>query len=75
MMLAFILGLLISNSLIAVLTATGFISSTRARSVYVAIGAIAGAFSLVIGLYFLLGASGDLPSLEPMSALIGGGAD
>ena len=73
MMLAFIVGLLISNSLIAVLTAGGFISSTRAKSVYVVVGALAGTFSLVVGAYFLLGASDALPSLEPLTASLGGG--
>src|SRR5439155_17526360 len=42
MMLAFIVGLLISNTLIAVLSATGFISSSRAKTVYVLVGALAG---------------------------------
>src|SRR5438105_5054597 len=63
MMLAFIVGLLISNTTVAFLSATGFISSSRARPLYVAIGALAGAFSLLVGAYFLFGLSDHLPDL------------
>jgi len=76
MMISFIVGLLLSNGLIAFLTATGFISSARARPIYVAIGAFAGVFSLVVGLYFALGLSGQLPDLQEIFGFIGsrGGA-
>ena len=64
MMLAFIVGLLITNTLIVVVTASGFLASQARRRIYLAIGVVAGAFSLVIGAAFLLGIEGLLPSLE-----------
>jgi high-affinity nickel permease len=64
MMLAFIAGLVITNTAIVVVTASGFMASQARRRIYVAVGAVAGAFSLVIGAVFLLGIEGVLPSLE-----------
>jgi high-affinity nickel permease len=73
MMIAFIVGLLISNSIVVLITATGFIASRFRERLYVAIGVVAGTFSLVIGTVFLLGLDGQLPSLDPAS-LFGGGS-
>lgn len=64
MMAAFIIGLLISNSIVVFITATGFIASRFRQRIYVVIGVVAGTFSLVIGTIFLLGLDADLPSLE-----------
>jgi high-affinity nickel-transport protein len=64
MMLAFIVGLLITNTIIVVISASGFLASQARRTVYVVIGAIAGAFSLVVGTTFLFGVEDLLPSLE-----------
>lgn len=64
MMLAFIVGLLISNSIVVLLTATGFIASRFRQRLYVVIGVVAGTFSIVIGTVFLLGLDATLPSLE-----------
>jgi high-affinity nickel-transport protein len=64
MMLAFILGLLISNTVIIVITSSGFLASQNRQRVYVVVGAFAGAFSLVIGVVFLLGIEQMLPNLE-----------
>ncbi|MEO5704901.1 MAG: hypothetical protein ABIZ52_02035 [Candidatus Limnocylindrales bacterium] len=64
MMLAFIVGLLISNSIVVLLTATGFIASRFRQRLYVVIGVVAGTFSIVIGAIFLLGLDSTLPSLE-----------
>ena len=72
MMLAFILGLLISNSIVVLITATGFIASRIRQRLYVAIGVVAGTFSLVIGVVFLFGLDAQLPSLEAW--LFGGGS-
>jgi hypothetical protein len=63
MMLAFIAGLLITNSLIVVITATTFVASQLRQRIYVGVGVVAGAFSLVIGLLFLFQAEGVLPDL------------
>jgi high-affinity nickel-transport protein len=64
MLLAFVVGLLISNLAIVIISSVGFVASQTRERIYVAIGAVAGVFSLVIGLVFLLGVDGVLPSLE-----------
>jgi len=71
MLLAFVVGLLISNSIVVVVTASGFIASRFRERLYVAIGVVAGTFSLVIGAIFLLGLENRLPSLQAW--LFGGG--
>lgn len=63
---AFVLGLLLSNSLVAVVTATGFIGATRMRLAYVVVGVVAGTASLVIGSFFILGMGTALPDLEEL---------
>ncbi len=64
MMVAFIVGLLISNSVIVVVTATGFVASQLRQRIYVVVGVIAGLFSLVIGFLFLFEAQGVLPDIR-----------
>ena len=64
MMLAFVVGLVISNTLIVVISASGFLASQGRRQIYVIVGAIAGLFSLVIGAAFLFGFEDVLPNLE-----------
>ena len=66
MLLAFVLGLLISNFAIVVVSSVGFVASQTREMIYVAVGAVAGVFSLVIGTVFLLGLVGVLPDLESM---------
>ena len=72
MMVAFIIGLLIANSIVVLITATGFIASRLRERLYVAIGVVAGTFSLVIGTIFLFGLDAQLPSIEAW--LFGGGS-
>jgi hypothetical protein len=72
MLIAFIAGLLISNSIVVLITATGFVASRLRERLYVAIGVVAGTFSLVIGTVFLFGLEARLPSLEHW--IFGGGA-
>ena len=72
MMLAFIAGLLISNSIVVFITATGFIASRVRERLYVVIGVVAGTFSLVIGAIFLFGLDSKLPELDKL--LFGGGS-
>jgi high-affinity nickel permease len=71
-LLAFIVGLLISNSIVVLITATGFIASRLRQRLYVVIGVVAGTFSLVIGTIFLFGLDAQLPSIEAW--LFGGGS-
>ena len=61
---AFVIGLLASNTLVAVVSASGFIGAQRMRTVYVIVGAFAGLASLVIGLIFIGGLGTDLPDLK-----------
>jgi hypothetical protein len=66
MMIAFIVGLLISNTAIVVLSATGFVASQMRTRIYLVVGAVAGVFSLAIGLLFLFDATGILPPLDQL---------
>ena len=63
MMIAFIVGLLVSNTIVVVISASGFVASQLRTRLYVAIGVAAGAFSLVVGTIFLLGIEDLLPDL------------
>ena len=63
MLFAFVIGLLISNFLIVVLSSVSFVSSQAREQIYVAIGAVAGLFSLFVGTIFLFGLEGSLPDL------------
>ena len=65
-LLAFIAGLLISNTLVAVTSATGFIGAQRLRTLYVIVGAVAGISSLLIGLFFIAGLGTALPDLQEL---------
>ncbi|HET7701267.1 MAG TPA: hypothetical protein VFM06_10425 [Candidatus Limnocylindria bacterium] len=65
-LLAFVVGLLASNTLVAVVSASGFIGAQRMRTVYVAVGAVAGLASLVIGALFVAGSGTALPDLQEM---------
>lgn len=71
MMFAFIAGLLISNSVIVILSATGFVASQARTRIYLVVGAVAGAFSLVVGMLFLFQAEGSLPALDEIFGFIG----
>jgi High-affinity nickel permease len=64
MMLAFVVGLVLSNTLIVVISASGFLASQGRRQLYVIVGVLAGVFSLVIGAAFLFGIQDVLPNLE-----------
>jgi high-affinity nickel-transport protein len=64
MLMAFVIGLLISNFAIVLLSSVGFVASQTRERIYVATGLVAGLFSLVIGTVFLFGLEAGLPSLE-----------
>jgi hypothetical protein len=61
MLLAFVVGLVVSNTAIVVLSASGFLASRSKTAVYVVVGVLAGVFSLVVGGAFLVGL--ELPDL------------
>jgi high-affinity nickel-transport protein len=60
-LVAFLIGLLASNSLITLGSAFGFLSASRNFAVYAAVAVLTALFSLVIGVLFLLGEEGLLP--------------
>lgn len=64
MLVAFVVGLVISNSLIAAFSTFGFVSSGAKRNVYLVFGLLAGLFSLVVGVFFITGQGMSLPDLQ-----------
>ena len=60
-LLAFIVGLVLSNSLITVGSAAGFLSASRNFAVYAAVGVLTAIFSLVLGTLFVIGQESVLP--------------
>lgn len=64
LLMAFTAGLLVSNSLVAIFSLVSFVSTSTKRNVYVAIGILAGIFSLVVGFLFLTGMGSELPDLQ-----------
>jgi high-affinity nickel-transport protein len=66
MLLAFVLGLLLSNFAIVVMTSMGFVASQTRERIYVIVGLVAGLFSLVIGSIFLLGSDAILPAMNSL---------
>ncbi len=71
-LMAFVVGLLISNSFVTFATAVGFVSSRRRQWIYVLAGVLAAVFSLIVGLVFLFQAGDFLPDLDPYFRWIGG---
>jgi hypothetical protein len=68
----FVLGLLVSNTVITVTTTMGFVSSRRRQTIYVMAGLVAAVFSLILGVVFLTASTGILPDLDPYFRWIGG---
>jgi len=61
LLLAFVIGLVISNSFITLGSTLGILGSQARRISYLVVGVLVGAFSLVVGSFFLLGRSSLLP--------------
>lgn len=64
MLIAFVTGLIVSNSHIAALSTICFASARTRQRVYLTAGVIAGVFSLAGGTSFVTGAGSDLPDLQ-----------
>ncbi len=71
MMLAFIVGLLVSNTAIVLVSASGFVASQTRQRLYVVVGILAGIFSVVVGALFVLGEEATLPDLDSLLRFIG----
>lgn len=63
---AFVVGLVCSNSLIAIMSTFGFVSTQARKNVFFVIGIIAAVFSLVVGVFFITGQGASLPDLQRM---------
>jgi high-affinity nickel-transport protein len=63
MLLAFIVGLLISNSLIAIFSAAGFVSSSASKFVLLSLSVVTAIFSIAVGVLFIAGLADLLPDL------------
>jgi High-affinity nickel-transport protein len=61
-LVAFLLGLLASNSVITLGSAYGFLSASRNFAVYASVGVVVGLFSLAVGILFVLGQEHVLPA-------------
>lgn len=66
LLLFFTIGLIISNSLVAAFSAFGFVSASTKRTIYVGVGIVAAAFSLIVGFLFLTGQESALPDFESL---------
>jgi hypothetical protein len=66
MLFAFVLGLLISNFAIVLFSTIGFVASQTRERIYVAVGAVAGVFSLGLGLVYLFGLDAIVPDMESL---------
>jgi high-affinity nickel-transport protein len=63
LLLAFLVGLLSSNSAVAFAGVFGFLGAARNFRLYVAVSCITALFSLVIGTIFLFGGAALLPAM------------
>lgn len=63
MLVTFCVGLVVANTAIVVVSATGFVGGQVRQPLYIAIGVVAGAFSIAVGVAFLLGTESMLPDL------------
>jgi cytochrome c biogenesis protein CcdA len=66
MLLSFVFGLIVSNSLVAAFASFGFVSAQAKQNIYFGLGIVAGAFSLIVGVLFLTGQGAALPDLQEL---------
>ncbi len=64
MLFSFVIGLMLSNTLVAAFATFGFVSAGVKRNIYFAVGVLAGIFSLIVGAFFVTGMGSDLPDLQ-----------
>ncbi|MBT4124756.1 MAG: hypothetical protein HOE43_00030 [Chloroflexi bacterium] len=62
LLIAFVVGLVVSNTLIAIAATAGLLSTDRHHRFHTVLGVIIAVFSLVLGSMFLLGTADSLPS-------------
>ena len=64
MLFAFVVGLLLSNVAIVIISSVGFVASQTRERIYVVVGLVAGLFSLVLGSIYLFGLDSIIPEME-----------
>ncbi len=69
---AFVVGLLISNSIVTLMSTFGFFSARGKQWIYVSVGVVAAVFSLFVGIVFLLQSGASLPDLGEYFRWVGG---
>jgi high-affinity nickel-transport protein len=62
LLIAFVVGLVVSNTLITIASTTGLIGTGRHRRIHTVLGIVIAVFSLVLGTMFIMGTAGSLPS-------------
>jgi high-affinity nickel-transport protein len=62
LLIAFVVGLVVSNTLIAIATTAGFLRTDRHHKFRTALGIVIAIFSLVLGSIFILGTADRLPA-------------
>ena len=63
LLIAFVVGLIVSNTLIAIASTAGLVGTERHRALHTVFGVIVAVSSLVLGSMFVLGRGGVLPAL------------
>lgn len=63
MLLSFIAGLLISNSLVAIVSTFCLASTSRFKPIYIGSAILTSVCSLTLGIYFISGRAGQLPGI------------
>ncbi len=71
-LLAFVIGLLVSNSIVTLMSTFGFFSARGKQWIYVSVGVLAAVFRLFVGIVILLQAGGSLPDLGAYFRWVGG---
>ncbi len=66
MLFAFVAGLLVSNLAIVIVSTVSFVASQTRERIYVAVGLVAGLFSLALGTIYLIGADAIVPDMESL---------
>lgn len=71
MLVAFAVGLVMSNALVVIVSTAGFGASRFRQRLYLVVGILAGLFSLLVGSLFLLAQESVLPSLDGVLPFLG----
>lgn len=62
LLIAFVVGLLLSNTLITIAASSGFLGGGRHRTLHTSLGIFVACFSLILGSMFVMGMTQNLPS-------------